>query len=122
MQLVSCSHDDDITGCRYHGFLQAAAANYPASGFLEPAYAANVLTPLLEEEVIAMADVTSMQYSFPELHQVLNKCGWSAVPEAWKSFLKHLVQCACRPQHASEVTLLISDVVPVMALQTVPLC
>ena len=84
--------------------MKAVAKNYPASGFLDPRYAASELSVLLEHpQPVSMAAAISMQQGCPVLHHILTELRWSAIPNTWTAFLRHLVKCACCLQTAPEV-------------------
>ena len=105
--VLVCSEDAEIIACApcFHSFLRAVTKNYPVSGFLQPSYAATMLTQLIDQnQPISASDATTMQCAFPQLHQVVNTRGWSTIPDAWKPFLKHLILCACGPRAAPQVS------------------
>ena len=89
-----CSEEADIlVTCapRYHSFLKAVSKHYPASGFLDPSYAASKLSMLLEQEQpISITDAFSMHVGFPMQHRVLSKCRWDSIPGTWRPFLQHV--------------------------------
>ena len=107
MSVLVCSEDNEVIACApcFHSLLRAVTKNYPVSGFLQPSYAATMLTQLIDQDrPISALDATTMQCAFPQLHQVVNFHGWSTIPAAWKAFLRHLITCACSPQAAPEVS------------------